>query len=164
MDFVVEVGGRMRQIAVTRTGTSVIVAVDGVRWDVNPAFIDSRTLSLLIGGQSYEVTLAPDPATGQVLVRVGSTPIQVTPNGRRRWGRTADSGSGPQRIMAPMPGKIVRVLVRAGEAVEARQPLVVVEAMKMENELRAARAGTVAELHAREGSSVDAGALLAIIA
>jgi biotin carboxyl carrier protein len=62
-----------------------------------------------------------------------------------------------------MPGKVVRVLVKAGDAVQARQPLIVVEAMKMENELRAARAGTVAELHAREGSSVDAGALLAVL-
>jgi biotin carboxyl carrier protein len=59
-----------------------------------------------------------------------------------------------------MPGKIVRVLVSTGETVQARQPLVVVEAMKMENELRAARTGTVAEIHVKEGASVDAGALL----
>jgi biotin carboxyl carrier protein len=62
-----------------------------------------------------------------------------------------------------MPGKIVRVLVKAGDAVEARQPLVVVEAMKMENELRAVRGGTVSEVHAHEGRSVDAGALLVTI-
>jgi glutaconyl-CoA/methylmalonyl-CoA decarboxylase subunit gamma len=62
-----------------------------------------------------------------------------------------------------MPGKVVRVLVRPGDAVRARQPLVVVEAMKMENELRAGRDGTIAEIHAKEGSSVDAGALLIII-
>ncbi len=59
-----------------------------------------------------------------------------------------------------MPGKVVRVLVKPGDAVRARQPVVVVEAMKMENELRAGRDGTVAEIHAREGTSVDAGALL----
>jgi biotin carboxyl carrier protein len=62
-----------------------------------------------------------------------------------------------------MPGKIVRVLVDPGDVVAARQPLVVVEAMKMENELRAVRAGKVAEMHAREGQSVDAGALLVVI-
>jgi biotin carboxyl carrier protein len=62
-----------------------------------------------------------------------------------------------------MPGKIVRVFVRPGDTVTARQPLVVVEAMKMENELRAGRAGTVAEVHAREGASVEAGALLIVI-
>jgi len=62
-----------------------------------------------------------------------------------------------------MPGKIVRVLIHTGQAVVVRQPLVVVEAMKMENELRAGREGTVAEIHAREGESVDAGALLVVI-
>jgi biotin carboxyl carrier protein len=62
-----------------------------------------------------------------------------------------------------MPGKIVRVCVKQGEAVRARQTVVVIEAMKMENELKAGRDGTVAELPAREGASVDAGTLLVVI-
>ena len=163
MEYAIEIAGRTRQVAITRTASTLTVSVDGKAFDVNPVSVDPQTLSLLIGHRSYEVTLAPDAATGQLLVRVGSTPVVVTPNGRRRWGRSADGGSGPQRIVAPMPGKVVRVLVKAGEEVQARQPLVVVEAMKMENELRAARAGTVAEVHAREGSSVDAGTLLAVL-
>jgi biotin carboxyl carrier protein len=92
--------------------------------------------------------------------------VSVGLNGRRRWGRKDDGGAsaaGPQRLAASMPGKIVRVLVKAGDAVCARQPLVVVEAMKMENEMRAGRDGTVAEVHAREGYSVEAGALLLVI-
>ena len=76
---------------------------------------------------------------------------------------TGGAGTGPQRIAAPMPGKVVRVLVKTGDAVAARQPLVVVEAMKMENELRAGRDGTIAEIHAQEGQSVEAGALLVVI-
>jgi biotin carboxyl carrier protein len=62
-----------------------------------------------------------------------------------------------------MPGKVVRVLVKKGEAVRARQSVVVIEAMKMENELRAAGDGTMAEIHVRDGQSVEAGALLAVI-
>ncbi len=62
-----------------------------------------------------------------------------------------------------MPGKVIRLLVKPGDRVDARQPVVVVEAMKMENELRAARGGTVSEVHAREGQLVDAGALLVTI-
>ena len=62
-----------------------------------------------------------------------------------------------------MPGKIVRVLVKPGDAVQVRQPLVVVEAMKMENEIRAGRDGTVGEVHAQEGASVEAGTLLVVI-
>ena len=82
------------------------------------------------------------------------------PAGRRRG---AWAGDGPVRIVAPMPGKVVRVLAAPGEAVTARQGVVVVEAMKMENELRAPRAGIVGEVLAREGALVDAGALLLTI-
>jgi biotin carboxyl carrier protein len=112
------------------------------------------------------VVVVADGATGQLTVHVGGTPVVVTVNGRRRWGRKDESGgssAGPQRVTAPMPGKIVRVLVAAGDSVVARQPLVVVEAMKMENELRAGRAGIIADVHAREGASVEAGALLLVI-
>jgi biotin carboxyl carrier protein len=62
-----------------------------------------------------------------------------------------------------MPGKVVRVMARSGDAVQPRQAVVVVEAMKMENELRATRAGTVSEMLVREGQSVEAGALLAVV-
>jgi biotin carboxyl carrier protein len=116
--------------------------------------------------QSHEVSIAADPVSGQLAVHVGNTPVTVTLNGRRRWSRKDDgagSGSGPQRLVAPMPGKVVRVLVKGGDRVAARQPVVVVEAMKMENELRASREGTIAEIHVREGMSVDAGALLVVI-
>ena len=80
---------------------------------------------------------------------------------RRAAGRFTVEGR--QVLASPMPGKVVRVLVKAGDQVAARQPLIVVEAMKMENELRAGRDGTVAEVRAREGQSVDAGALLIVI-
>jgi len=102
---------------------------------------------------------------GELLMSLGrpDEAIAVTQNGRRRWGRSADGGSGPQRIMAPMPGKVVRVLVKAGEAVQARQPLIVVEAMKMENELRAAHPGTVTQVAVGEGTKVEGGTLLIVI-
>jgi len=78
--------------------------------------------------------------------------------------RPSNSATGPQRVVAPMPGKVVRVLVKPGDPVRARQGLVVIEAMKMENELRAARDGTVTEVQAREAMSVEAGTLLVVIA
>ena len=124
---------------------------------------------------SYEVTLVPDRASPEIVVTVAgpgappgrrTTRVPLTLNGQRSrapGSGSAQAGSGPQRIVSPMPGKIVRVLVKIGEVVHARQPLVVVEAMKMENELRALRDGTVAEIHAREGTSVDAGVLLVVV-
>ena len=83
--------------------------------------------------------------------------------GGRRFGHGRTSGAqaaGERRVLAPMPGRIVRVLVRAGDAVAAGQPLVVVEAMKMENELAAGRAGKVTKIHVAAGSTVESGALL----
>jgi biotin carboxyl carrier protein len=177
MQYEVEVGGRRLQVVVTRAGDGFAVSVDGRTTQVDAARIDAHTLSILVADglkadpcnavSSKEVSLAANVATGQLDVHVGATPVAVTLNGRRRWGRKDDSGggagSGPQRLIAPMPGKVVRVLVKQGDTVTARQPVVVVEAMKMENELRASRDGTVAEIQVSEGMSVEAGALLLVI-
>ena len=80
--------------------------------------------------------------------------------GRHGAGTTGD---GPQRLLAPMPGKVVRVLVQPGDEVVARQGVIVVEAMKMENELRAGRPGVVREVLVVEGASVEAGTPLVVI-
>ena len=171
MRYEIEVGGRTRQVVVTRVGDGFAVSAGDRTWNVNAARIDAHTLSLIVDsvdgtGVVSDLTVVPDTTPGQVTVYVGAMPVAVTVNGRRRSGRGDDrgrEGTGPERISAPMPGKIVRVLVNAGDAVTARQPLVIVEAMKMENELRAGRDGTIAEVHAREGASVEAGALLVLI-
>jgi biotin carboxyl carrier protein len=166
VQYEVEVNGRVRQVAVHRAGAAFNVSVDGRTWRVNAAHVDTTAMSLIVdpGAKSYDVGFASDAATGLLYVRVGTTQVPVSVNGRRRrHDDPGHAGAGPQRIVAPMPGKIVRVSVAAGEAVHARQTLVVIEAMKMENELKAGRDGTVGELHAREGASVDAGALLVVI-
>jgi biotin carboxyl carrier protein len=165
VQYDVEVNGRLRHVDVHRLNGGFLVSVDGREWTVDAARIDAHTLSLLLGTSSQEVTITADPVSGQLAVRVGAVPLSVALNGRRRWGRKEDGGSGqgPQRMVAPMPGKVVRILVKPGEAVHPRQPLVVIEAMKMENELRASREGVVAELLVQEGQSVDAGALLLVV-
>ena len=181
MRYEVEVNGRLQQVTVIRREGGFEVTLGKRRWMVDAAEVDDRTLSLLIardsgpdtGGlagatgivESHEVSMARDPATGQFVFGLGALPLQVSLNARRRWGPRdgASSGSGPQRIVAPMPGKIVRVLAAVGDAVLAKQPVVVVEAMKMENELRAPQAGRVEQVLVREGQSVEAGTVLAVI-
>src|SRR5262245_49982805 len=165
MQFEIEAGGRIRHVTVTRTGATFAVTVDGHTRNVDVARIDGHTLSLIVDNVWPKDTVIVRGATGQLTVSVDGAAIPVALNGRRKGARgdAAHGGSGPQQVMAPMPGKIVRVLVRPGDAVVARQPLVVVEAMKMENELRAGRDGTVGDVRAREGESVDAGALLVTI-
>lgn len=165
MRFEIEAGGRIRNVTVTRAGAAFAVTVDGRTTQVDAARIDAHTLSLIVDGVwTHDIVVAPAPG-GALTVAVNGTAVAVAVNGRRRVRRAdaADGGSGPQKLTAPMPGKIVRVMVKPGDTVEARQPLVVVEAMKMENELRAGRGGVVADVHAREGQSVDAGALLLTI-
>lgn len=152
-----------------RAGDGFAVALDGRTWRVDASRVDAYTLSLILDNEvenraGVEVTIVPGTLAGQFSIRVGAVPVEVTVDGRRRQGPAEDlAGTGPQRLTAPMPGKVVRLFVKPGDVVHARQPLVVVEAMKMENELRAGRQGTVTEVHAREGLSVDAGALLIVI-
>ena len=180
--FTIAIDGRTFHVDAARVDahTLSLMVEDGVRLKADPTdktvgsgtdkTVGSGTDKTVGSGFSrtrvYEVTVAADAASSHLAVRVGATLLLAALNGRRRHGRHDDgshSGSGPQRVVAPMPGKIVRVLVHNGQAVVTRQPIVVVEAMKMENELRAGRDGTVAEIHAQEGQSVDAGALLVII-
>jgi biotin carboxyl carrier protein len=142
------------------------VSVDGRLHHVDAARINGQTLSLIVDNVRQRETVITAETGGAVVVLIGTMPVTVRVNGRRT-ARGPHSGaaalSGPLRIVAPMPGKVVRILVTPGDAVRAGQPVVVVEAMKMENELRAGRDGTVAEIHAREGISVEAGALLIVI-
>ena len=163
----VEIGGRLLQVVVTRAGDGFAVSVDGRSCQVDATRIDAQTLSLIVDRVwSKEVTVAADPVAGQLAVHVGRTPVaghaQRPPSlGTKKEG--AGTGSGPQRLVAPMPGKVVRVLGRRRRRGRRPAALVVVEAMKMENELRASREGTIAEIHVAEGMSVDAGALLLVI-
>jgi len=114
--------------------------------------------------RSYEVAFSPS-AEGSMTVHVDGVPVEVSINRMRRPGATASqpADEGPQQVTAPMPGKIVKLLVKPGEKVQPRQGVVVVEAMKMENELRARAAGTVSEVRVTEGASVEAGAILVIL-
>jgi biotin carboxyl carrier protein len=165
LQYEIEAGGRLRHVTVSRPGDDFAFSVDGRRYHVDAVRIDGHTLSLIVDNRVYTATVAAEKAPRRIVVQVGAVPVGVTVNGlRQRRNRASGApGSGPLRIVAPMPGKVVRVLVKGGDAVHARQPVVVVEAMKMENELRTDRDGTVTEIHAREGVSVEAGTLLVVI-
>jgi biotin carboxyl carrier protein len=125
-----------------------------------------NTWSILLGTRSYEVTIVEE-APGELTVSVDGQVVPVAAPRRGTAARQriqgAEGTQGPQSITAPMPGRIVKVLVKAGDAVAARQGLVVVEAMKMENELRSPKAGTVTEVRVTQGQSVDARAVLVVV-
>ena len=170
----IELEGIRRRVVVRRAGDGWIAGIDGREAAVSVVEAGNRW-SMLVDTASYEVSFEP-AADGDVIVHVNgvAVPLTVTEpgpakssakaaqRGRRRSGE-ADPGSAPRTIVAPMPGRIVKVLVKPEEAVSARQPLVVVEAMKMENELRAPRDGVVAEIRVAEGASVEANAVLVVL-
>ena len=130
--------------------------------------VDSRATDLGLSlafedGRIADAAVTARP-NGEYLIQFPGVDVPVVVDGRRRrQGQAAGAGKGEQRIVAPMPGRIVKVLVKPGQSVSARQPLLVVEAMKMENELRAPRGGTVAEVRVAEGSSVEANAVLVVL-
>jgi biotin carboxyl carrier protein len=173
MQFQIEVGAAVRTVKVERDGELFRVIVDGRAHLVDVRRIDGETLSLLVqpngsagGARSIEAAIVAGREAGAFDVHVAghSVPVQLRTGSVSRRGRDrATQGTGPQRVLAPMPGKIVRVLVKPGDTVKARQGLVVVEAMKMENELKAARDGHVREVSVAEGQSVEAGAALVIV-
>jgi biotin carboxyl carrier protein len=119
--------------------------------------------SILLEGRSYDVYVEETP--GGVVVSVQGYDFEVDVRDPRRWSRKAASrgGDGVQTIASPMPGKVVRVLVAVGDPLQAGQGIVVVEAMKMQNEMKALRAGKVLSLPAKEGATVAAGEILATI-
>jgi len=121
--------------------------------------------SILIGGRSLEISIDAIPLG--LLVHAGHREFQFEIRDPRAW-RRGRGGSveleGRQSITAPMSGKVVRTLVVQGQNVEAGQGILVVEAMKMQNEIRAPKAGLVEQLLVKEGQTVNSGELLAVIA
>jgi len=116
--------------------------------------------SVLSGARSYQVTLL---SSGEISVNARAFRVEVfDPRGLRSRERGGES-QGPRKIVAPMPGRVIRVLVELNQAVEAGQGLIVVEAMKMQNEMKAPRAGRVASVKAEAGATVSAGDILVVI-
>jgi biotin carboxyl carrier protein len=163
MIFDATVLGRTLRVEVRGRDGRYSVTVDGRPLEVSANGVPAGFRSLRIGSRSHEVGLERQPLGWRVVLPGGSLLVELA---------AAAPGSaspvrhahGPARLTAPMPGRVVRVLSEAGADVSAGQGLVVIEAMKMENELRAPRAGRVQELLVREGQAVEAGALLAVVA
>ena len=116
--------------------------------------------SVLMEGRSYDAHI--EETTAGMVVTIDGHRFEIEVRDPRRWIRksSAHGVEGVQAVAAPMPGKVVRVLVAAGDTVEAGQGLMVVEAMKMQNEMKAPRAGHVLHVAAKEGETVAAGQVL----
>jgi acetyl/propionyl-CoA carboxylase alpha subunit len=164
-----EVAGRLRSITVTQAGDHWLVTADGRQYAASLVAAGSRW-SLLLGVvgdehfDSHELVFEPF-GRDRVIVHVDGHGVPVTLGGRSgRAGQVSNLAVRSRAaVHAPMAGRVIRVLVEAGQSVVAHQALLVIEAMKMENELRAPAAGVIREIRAAQGQPVDAGALLLVI-
>jgi acetyl/propionyl-CoA carboxylase alpha subunit len=166
MRYHATVRGQDRVVEVTQREGGYEVVIDGRKVHVDAVHLKGGALNIIAGTRSARCDIHAGK-DGQVSVLIGDTVHELELLDERRLRMRKASGKfsleGPQRIDAPMPGKVVRVLVKVGDEVAEGQGLVVVEAMKMENELKSPKAGKVTELHAVEGAAVESGAKLVIV-
>src|ERR1700732_565689 len=138
--------------------------LDGREVRIDAALTQSDVLSVLIDGRAYQIRRERLASDARIWVGDESYAAEVSdPRSLRNRKARADSGKGPRPLVAPMPGKVVRFLVGVNSPVEAGQGVVVVEAMKMQNEIKSPKKGTVLKLAVAEGAAVNAGDVLAIV-
>jgi biotin carboxyl carrier protein len=158
----VVVGERKLRAEVRRTDVGYAITLDGSTLDVDFLETGDRFASLLVEGRSYEMGVEGRDGQYRIHLPNGTLTVGLAEASRDGAARPPRS-RGPEGLTAPMPGRVVRVLVAEGDDVGAGQGLVVIEAMKMENELRSPRQGRVREVAVREGQAVEAGALLVVV-
>jgi len=167
MLYDITIDGKSYRLELERAEGRWSCRLDGREVVVDAVLVRPDVLSLRIGDLAYEIKsehVAGDARNGWHL-SVGSARFACEvrdPRALRSRARTADD-HGPKKLTAPMPGKVVRVLVREGDAVEAGAGVLVVEAMKMQNEIKSPKKGTVQKMLAAEGVAVNAGDVLAIV-
>jgi biotin carboxyl carrier protein len=173
VNFDVAVNGRAWKVGIearTQPG-EFAVSVKGRTRIVNASWIDSNTLSLIEGSSVRDVRFQ-EGADGMLRVAFDGKHFETAvsskkdrvqfsdPTARKS---SPDPSTGSHTVKAPMPGRVVRVLVAVGDRVNARQGVVIVEAMKMENELRSTKEGVVKEVNVLQGAAIDAGMVLVVI-
>ncbi len=170
--FSVKVGAKERIVELEEVDGGLRVLVDGQARDVDVRQVEAGVWSLVEG--TRQAIAQVDGAAPKLTVEIAAAgrdplvvPVEVTPARSARIAalarRPAAGAAAPAALRSPMPGRVVKILVKAGDRVAVGQAVVVVEAMKMENELRATRAGTVQALRCEEGSAVEAGQDLVVI-
>ena len=158
MKLKVKIEGRTREVEAAREGGRIRWRLDGQAVEADALKVAEETYSILLGGQAFEVSVRAS-ADG-LLIHAGGQEFSAAILDPRQWqgrhGHTVEV-EGRLQILAPMPGKIVKILVRDNQKVSQGDGLLVIEAMKMQNELRAPRDGRVERVYVNEGAGVEAG-------
>jgi biotin carboxyl carrier protein len=160
----VTVEGRLYQLDLAYKDGQWRCAVDGSKVEIAAILVRPNELSLLLGGLSFDVKREKSAQETHLWIDSSRHKVDVRDprslQGRRSASREAE---GTKRVLAPMPGRVVRVLVKERDPVESGQGVAVVEAMKMQNELKSPKQGTVQKILVAEGASVNAGDVLLVV-
>jgi biotin carboxyl carrier protein len=166
MAFIAKLGEQSYTVEIEETGKSIYrVSVDGNEFIVDGKKTGRTNYSLIVDNRSFEIEVDNTDDEYRVLVDGRSYRIDLVDERRMRVGG-AQAGlelQGRQKVSVPMPGKVIAVLVAEGDPVERGQGLVIVEAMKMENEVRSPISGEVKEIKIKPGDTVEGGAVLVIV-
>jgi len=163
MTYEVSIDGRTYRLDLEQVEGRWLCRLDGREIEVDAVLARPNVLSLRIGNQAYEVKC--ERVASDVHIWVGSrrfAPEVRDPRSLRSRVRDIDE-HGPKKLTAPMPGKVVRILLAQGAEVEAGTGVLVVEAMKMQNEVKSPKKGTIQRILVAEGAAVNAGDVLAIV-
>ncbi len=166
MIYEVTIGNKTSRVELKRVESENVAGawrctLDGREFPADVRATQEGSLSILLDGRSYEVKQEITAGETNILVSNQRFVVAVRDPRSLRSRRAAESGGqGPKRITAPMPGKVVRILAPPGTEVEAGQPILVIEAMKMQNELKSPKKGVVKKLTVSEGAAVEAGQAL----
>ena len=166
MEYRITVGEREEKVTIVQLDGRYQVEIDGRRHDVDVRHIDpGKVLSMLVDGASHEAEVVPSETGYDVHLPTRSFAVGLQHEVLARAGRKpgATKLQGPVGVISQMPGVVVNILVKPGDTVEAGEAIVIVEAMKMQNEFTAPAAGVVEEIKVAAGEAVAAGQLLVTI-
>jgi len=164
MTYEIAIDGKNHRLELNKVDGRWECTLDGEKMNVDAVIARPNVLSLIVDGQAFEVKREMTATDLHLWVKSARFPVDVRDPRSLRSRRAAAGGvEGPQKLMAPMPGKIVRILAPPGTAVAAGQGVLVIEAMKMQNELKSPKDGAVKQIVVAEGASVTAGEVLAIV-
>lgn len=162
MIYEVTIAGELHKVELARVGASWRCHLNGREVPIDVSSLQHGVLSLLIGGKSYEIKQETTATESNIVIGSERLPAVVRdPRSLRSRKSSGMEVEGVKKIRASMPGKVVRILVPAGAAVKAGQGIVVIEAMKMQNEMKSPKEGTVKKINVTEGAPVEAGQVLA---
>lgn len=165
MTFTLEIEGQTRRVDIDPADSPGRwrIRLDGEEIEADAHLLRPGILSLVIAGQSHRIVLDPHPSEPALHIRAQRVPFRIEDPRSLRSRRRHARSDGPVPLKASMPGRVVRLLVEKGESVAAHQGILVMEAMKMQNELQSPQDGRVTEIRVGVGDTVASGDVLAII-